>query len=156
MLTVPSCEKRGQSVIVLVALLLVPIAAMVQATVRLVADSDAGNSAVLASTAAATAAASAAAEAEGGVAEGDVITAACEAMDQFLPVQIRSVGATGGSVRVVVSALSRTGNVVTHSFTASFEQASRSGGVLSDREAVFELTGAELAALWPACSGRAS
>lgn len=150
-----ACRKQGQSVILLGAFLLVPVSAFIFSTVISTTDTAASNTAVIASTSAATAAGRAGIG-PSNIGEDSVTTAACQAMDQFLPAQIISIGATPAGVVVIVAAPSRTGGSVSHGFAAAWFQDSRLGQPTTDRRFVFQLTGAELAALNPACVGRAS
>lgn len=142
--------------VLLGALLLVPVAALILVAARSAADTDASNTAVLASTAAAVAASTASTGAGTADEAVDVLAAACQAMDDYLPAQILAISATPDSVRVTVSAPSRTGRAVTHSFAASWAQNARGGSLDGDRPGVFSFTGADLAVQTPACVGRAS
>lgn len=142
--------------VLLGALLLLPVAGLIQTSARSTADTAAGNTAVLAATSAAVAAASTSAGSGGADTQTSALTAACEAMDDYLPARILSVTATGDTIRVTVSTPSRTGRTVTHSFSASRALAARGGGVFVPFGAgTFEASGAALAASNPACVGRA-
>lgn len=157
MLKLTRYRKQGQAVTILAALILVPLATLLLFSIQEVEQTSAGNTAVLASTTATVAALAAISEADGEITEDAIITAACRAMDQFLPARILSVGVGRNSVRVVVGAPTSDDDTVVHTFSGGRNQLSRSGaGLFLDQSLLFNYSGAELVAQVPACVGRAS
>lgn len=145
-------SKSGQSVLVLAALLLIPVAWIIQSSLRNASDTLASSVVVAAATDAAIAAANAATG--GGAATGeDIAAAACRAMDVHLPAYLVSIGATPSGVNVVTGYPSEIGEfVASHSYAVEWDGSSR-GTAQGAADLSFSFSGADLAGI-PACVGR--
>lgn len=147
-------RKSGQSVVILAALLLIPVAAIIQLSVSKAETRQNASIAVQAATSAAVATVDVL-QPGSGTTEKDAVIAACQAMDPWLPAYLVSVSVADNVLRVVAAFPTENSEDVSHSFSVE----TAFGGSKSEMELTgdvsFDSQGRELARSVPECVGRA-
>lgn len=148
-------RKEGQSVVVLAALMLIPLAAIIQLSISQARQTADARTAVQAATAVASEAASAAVSSSVDDLERNIIVAACQAIDPWLPAYVASIGVSGGTLRVVAAVPTEDGADVSHAMSVNIARGAEAEMSDTPEGDSFFQQGSVLASTIPQCAGRA-